>query len=79
MGKLIVMPSTNPATQLNRRRGSGKRNHVGMNTSDFRRFLSNLQLQPPSQREFLRRLLRRALAAHGPDGFPVTILAEPST
>ena len=78
MGKLIVMPSTNRSTQLNRSDG-GKRNHIGMTTADFRRFLSNLQDQPPSHREFLRKLLRRALAAHGPNGFPVTILAEPST
>lgn len=78
MGKLIVMPSSNRSTQLNRS-GCGKRNHIGMTTADFRRFLSNLQDQPPSHREFLRKLLRRALAAHGPNGFPVTILAEPST
>jgi len=40
--------------------------------------LTNLQLQPPSHRGFLRALLRRALAARGPDRFPVAILANPT-
>ena len=61
MGKVIVMPSAG-----NTLRGcTSKQNHLGMTTSDFRRFLSNLQFQPPSHHTFLRNLLRRALAAPG--------------
>lgn len=77
MGKVIVMPTTSHTTFSNRDT-SRKRNHVGMTTTDFRRVLCNLQLQPPSQRAFLRKLLKRALAAHGVDRFPVTILADPN-
>ena len=76
MGKLIVMPSR--GSTLSSRTSSSRRNHVGMTTADFRRFLTNLQLQPPSHRGFLRALLRRALAARGPDRFPVAILANPT-
>jgi hypothetical protein len=71
MGKVIVMPSAG-----NTLRGcTSKQNHLGMTTSDFRRFLTNL---PLSYRAFLRNLLKRALAARGPDRFPVTILATPT-
>jgi hypothetical protein len=76
MGKLIVMASRETTHTALSNRASSKRNHVGMTTADFRRFLTNLQLQPPSHREFLRKLLRRALAAHGADRFPVTLLAD---
>ena len=77
MGKVIVMPSPS-SNALPTRTPDAKRNHIGMTTADFRRFLGNLQLQPPSHRAFLRKLLRRALAAHGADRFPVTILANPT-
>jgi hypothetical protein len=39
---------------------------------------TNLLLQPPAHRAILRNLLRRALAAHGPDRFLVTILVNPT-
>jgi hypothetical protein len=76
MGKLIVMASRDTRHAARSNRASSKRNHVGMTIADFRRFLTNLRLQPPSHREFLRKLLRRALAAHGAKGFPVTLLAD---
>ena len=76
MGKLIVMASSETSPTALSNRASRKRNHVGMTTADFRRFLTNLQLQPPSHREFLRKLLRRALAAHGADRLPVALLAD---
>jgi hypothetical protein len=41
--------------------GSGKRNAQGLSTGDLRRLLCELKLRPPSQRIFLRMLLRRAL------------------
>jgi hypothetical protein len=74
MGKLIVRPSPSNAFSS---ASAPKRNHIGLTTSDFRRFSSNLQLQAPFQRAFLRNVLRRALAAHGPDRFLVTILVNP--
>jgi hypothetical protein len=47
-----------PAPDMNK-----KRNALGMSTDDFRRILSDLRHRPPSQRVFLRKLLRRALAS----------------
>jgi hypothetical protein len=47
-----------------------KRNALGLSTGDFRRILSDLRHRPPSQRVFLRKLLRRALAG-APKKFPV--------
>ena len=47
-----------------------KRNVHGLSTSDFRRLLSDLRQRPPSQRAFLRKLLRRALAVGAPTGLP---------
>ena len=76
MGKVIVMPS--PSNPFSSRPSAPKRNHIGMTTSDSRCLLTNLQLQPPFHRAFLRNLLRRALAAHGPDRFLVTILVNPT-
>jgi hypothetical protein len=49
-----------------------KRNSQGLSTADFRRLLSELKQRPPSQRAFLRRLLRRAIANGAPTQFPVT-------
>ena len=46
-----------------------------MNTDDYRRLLSELQLLPPSQRAFLRKFLKRAAASGMPVTFPVTTLA----
>jgi hypothetical protein len=76
MRKVIVMPS--PSNLFSSRPSAPKRNHIGMTTSDFRRFLTNLQFQPPAHRTFLRNLLRRALAARGRDRFLVTILVNPT-
>ena len=76
MGKVIVMPS--PGNPFSSRPSAPKQNHIGMTTSDFRRFLTNLQLQPPFHHAFLRNSLRRAWAAHGPDRFLVRILVNPT-
>jgi len=53
---------------------SAKRNPRTITTDDYRRLLSDLQLRPPSQRAFLRKLLKRA-ATGIPVTFPVTPLA----
>ena len=76
MGKVVTMPS--PNNPFSSRPSAPKRNHIGMTTSDFRRFLTNLQFQPPSHHTFLRNLLRRALAAPGRDRFLVTTLVNPT-
>jgi len=48
-----------------------KRNAQGLSTSDFRRLLADLKHRPPSQRAFLRKLLRRVIATGAPTHFPV--------
>jgi hypothetical protein len=58
--------------------GSGpKRNALGLSTADFRRILCDLKHRPPTQRVFLRRLLRRAIANGQSNGFPVVHHAVP--
>jgi hypothetical protein len=48
-----------------------KRNAQGLSTDDFRRLLSQLKHEPPSQRMVLRKLLHRAIANGSPAKFPV--------
>lgn len=47
-----------------------KRNAQGLSTADFRRLLTELKHRPPSQRAFLRKPLRRAIAMGTPTHFP---------
>jgi hypothetical protein len=54
-----------------------KRNALGLSTADFRRILCDLKHRPPTQRVFLRRLLRRALANGRTNEFPVVHHAVP--
>jgi hypothetical protein len=42
-------------------------------TDDYRRMLSDMRLRPSSQREFLRRFLKRAAANGVPLEFPVQV------
>ena len=46
-------------------------------TTDFRRLLSDLKRRSPSERDFLRKLLKRAATAKASTNFPATILAIP--
>jgi len=79
MSKVIAIPS--PEHLLAVTGKVRKYPHAVRTTGDYRRMLSELRLRPPSQREFLRKLLTRALPA-GPKQFPVVTLvvhpAEPS-
>jgi hypothetical protein len=50
----------------------GRRNALGLSAADFRRISTDLKSRPPSQRTFLRKLLRRAIANGAPTQFPVT-------
>jgi hypothetical protein len=54
-----------------------KRNSHGFTTDDYRRLLSELQLRPPSQRAFLRKLLNRALVNGAHTEFPVASRVVP--
>jgi len=54
-----------------------KRNALGLSTADFRRILCDLKHRPPTQRAFLRKLLRCAIANGAPNGFPVVHHAVP--
>jgi hypothetical protein len=54
-----------------------KRNALGLSTADFRRILCDLKHRPPTQRVFLRKLLRRAIANGRANGFPVVHHAVP--
>jgi hypothetical protein len=42
-------------------------------TADFRRLLSEMRLRPPSQRAFLRKLLKRAAVTGAPMASPVHV------
>ena len=70
MSNVIVIPSVEsfrlPPVDPRKRR-----NVQGLSTSDFRRLLTELKHRPPTQRAFLRKLLRRAMATGAPAGFPV--------
>jgi hypothetical protein len=70
MSNVIVIPGTE-SLRLPPIDPRKKRNAQGLSTSDFRRLLTQLKHQPPSQRAFLRKLLRRAIATGAPTNFPV--------
>ena len=53
-------------------KSGGKRDSRSITTADYRRLLSELQLRPPSQRAFLRKILKRAAVSGIPVAFPVT-------
>jgi hypothetical protein len=42
----------------------------GLTTDHYRRLLTELKLRPPSQRAFLKGILRRAINGSTPTGFP---------
>jgi hypothetical protein len=50
---------------------SKKQNSYGLTTGDYRRILTDLRQRPPTQRAFLRKLLKRALATNAASDFPV--------
>jgi len=70
MSNVIVIPGTE-SFRLPPIDPRKKRNAQGLSTSDFRRLLTQLKHRPPSQRAFLRKLLRRAIATGAPTNFPV--------
>lgn len=51
--------------------GRGRRVKRSRTTDDYRRLLCELRQRPSSEREFLRRLLKRAAANGVPIEFPV--------
>jgi len=71
MTKVIVISGTD-CLSLPEQEKNKKRNFQGLSTADFRRLLCELRLRPPSQRAFLRKLLRRALTTGALTDFPVT-------
>ncbi|MGB7494830.1 MAG: hypothetical protein WBR26_21810 [Candidatus Acidiferrum sp.] len=69
MSPVILIPKFDRA--LRAAEPTGRKNgRNAKTTADYRRFLSELKLRPPSQRAFLRKLLSRA-AATAPKQFPV--------
>jgi hypothetical protein len=50
---------------------ANKRHSRFITTCEIRRSLSDLQLRPPSQKKFLRKLLMRAAASRPANKFPV--------
>lgn len=70
MSKLIPVSSTG-CLSLPEPDENKKRNLQGLSTADFRRLLTELRHRPPSQRAFLRKLLKRAIASGAPVHFPV--------
>jgi len=76
MPKVIVLSGTDCLSLPTPNQGR-KRNAQGLSTSDFRRLLCELKRRPPSEREFLRKLLSRAIANGTPTRFPVVDHAVP--
>jgi hypothetical protein len=68
MSKLIAI--TDSAAQRLSWPDAPPRPRQSWTTSDYRRILSDLRLRPPSQRAFLRKLLKRALLTGAPTVFP---------
>ena len=70
MTRVIAVPASGrlPFPELGKSKG---RHAQGWTTADFRRTLSELNLRPPSQRAFLRKLLNRALLHGENNEFPV--------
>jgi hypothetical protein len=71
MAKLIAFCGTD-CLSLPEQEKNKKRNPQGLTTADFRRLLSEMRRRPPSERAFLRKLLKRAIASGDPVNFPVT-------
>jgi len=47
-------------------------------TSDYRKLLSDMRMRPPSQKEFLKKLLKRAALSSAAHEFPAANHAVPS-
>jgi hypothetical protein len=73
MKKLAVVPGV---ASLGLTEAPAKRSRTcrGLKTADFRRLLSDLKRGPANEREFLRKLLKRAAAAKASTSFPVANL-----
>lgn len=71
MTKLYVLPG-NASPRLEVTPEHPSRTRRGLKTADFRRLLSDLKRRPLNEREFLRKLLKRAVAAQASKEFPAT-------
>lgn len=71
MSKLI--PITD-ASRFSPERGGlqARTKHAGFRTADYRRMLTEMRMRPPSQRAFLKKLLKRAVLTGSAHEFPVT-------
>lgn len=76
MTKLRVLPG-NATSGPQILSDSRSRTRFGLKTADFRRLLSDLKRRPLNEREFLRKLLKRAVAAKASKEFPATNLTIP--
>jgi hypothetical protein len=71
MSKLIAITEASRFNQTS----SGlheRAKHAGFHTADYRRMLSAMRWRPPSQRAFLKKLLKRAAVSGAALEFPVT-------
>jgi hypothetical protein len=71
------MSKLNPITDASRFQQTGRGLHervkrAGFRTADCRRMLSEMCMRPPSQRLFLKKLLKRAAITGAVLEFPVT-------
>jgi hypothetical protein len=78
MPKVIAMYAAGPFS-LPAPDSFSRRNALGLSTDDFRRILTDLNQRPHSQRDFLRKLLSRAIATGAPTHFPVVdhVVSDP--
>lgn len=67
-----IVPITD-ASRLAPDRGGlpGRAEHRAFRTSDYRKVLSEMRMRPPSQRAFLKKLLKRAAITGAIHEFPV--------
>ena len=71
MSKLSPMTDASRCKQT--RRGVHERaKRTGSRTADYRRMLSEVRMTPPSQRTFLKKLLKRAAITNAVLEFPAT-------
>jgi hypothetical protein len=71
MSKLIAITEASRCNQTS----SGlyeRAQRAGFRTADYRRMLSEMGMRPPSQRAFLKKLLKRAAITGAALEFPVT-------
>ena len=74
MSKLI--PITDASRFCPDRSGlPGRTKRPAFRTVDYRRMLTEMRLRPPSQRAFLKKLLKRAALTGAAQEFPVTLHA----